>query len=381
MKSFIILLFITLSINLSARGSSSAVTIFPYFQMGYIGPTDVNDTLLSISNSMSDVPTASIKWNKSFGAFLGYKFNNRYNVGLVFDYTTVGANIIHQSSTAFNVVHPQVTGTTTAKIYEHVTGLTSIGIGPAMYYTVYNRGKLDIDLGLTFLYVPKVKYFGDFAYGDTDAELSQSTNLTQREGSGSTFAVVANVSTAYYFTNYLGASIDLSYRYYGKAGLKDAAGTALPFIEADGTDDGTNMGVSLSGFYFGISLRGEINLGGDKRTYEPKKEEPEEDKWLEETKKEEPKEEDLDWDIEEETETTTTYIAGGPSIAELRELKKQTQTKWHDARKSNATDSKVKTKRYERLYDIINRLEKNWDHFTAQSKKEKIEKIITILNY
>jgi hypothetical protein len=380
MKSFIVLILFTLSMNLSARGSSSAITFFPYFQMGYINPVDVNDTLRSISTSMTEVPTASVKWNKSAGAFLGYRFYNRYNVGFVFDYTKVGASIIHQSNTAFSVVHPDAASGTTAKIYEHLTGITSIGIGPAMYYTVYNRGKLAIDLGLTFLYVPKVKYFADSAFGDVEADLNKSTNLEQREGSGSTYAVIANVSTAYYFTNYLGASIDLSYRYYGNAGINDPAGTALPFIEADGTQNGT-MGISLSGFYFGASLRGEFNFGGTRKRYKPKKEPKEEDKWLEEAK-EEPKEEDLDWSIEEETKTeATTYISGGPSIAELRELKKQTQGKWHDARKSSASDSKVKSKRYERLYDIINRLEKNWDHFTAQSKKEKIEKIITILNY
>lgn len=372
MKKFIILIICFMSSSLFSRGSDSTFTFFPYFNMGYVGLTDVNDSIYSAATE-NGLDPSEIHLIMSFGGFFGYRFNHRYNVGLVFDYNRGSSYMFRQEESAFNIVHPEA-GNTTGLMYEYATGFSTIGLGPAFYFTILNYGKLSLDAFLSILYILKVSYYADTTFGDTEADLNNANNLYQVSGSGSTYAIGFGVSGVYYFTNYLGASLDLGYRLYGKATLKDSNGNVVPFIYADGTADG-NLGINLSGFYFGVAVRGEFDFSGSSSYSRPKPKEKE-DTWEAEPFYEE---ESVDW--EEETTAPVIKNVEGPSLSELEGLKKEAKDKWYQNRSLKTPDAQQKAIRYERLYDIINRLEKDWNHFTPDSRKEKISKIKNILNY
>ncbi|MEI6093624.1 MAG: hypothetical protein WCQ47_08115, partial [bacterium] len=68
------------------------------------------------------------------------------------------------------------------------------------------------------------------------------------------------------------------------------------------------------------------------------------------------------------------------SIDELRDIKKQVQRKWNDLRNDTSADAQKTADRYRRLYDVVTKLEKDWDQFTPQSKAAKVEKIKAIIN-
>jgi len=384
MKKIILLVFLVLACsNAGARGTSQAVLINPYFGLGYINPTDINDKItyptLGIENFVTDAST--LKWAKNFGGFLGYRFSQRFNVGLVLDYTSTGKFISKEDTTAFNIYHPSQNGSLTpmtAKYYEFNTSCKAFSIGPALYYTIYNSGKLSLDTGLGVLYAMKVNYFEDMTYGNSssDPALDQAPNLHQVIGSGSGFGFMFNVTTAYYLTNYMGVGLDFGYRYLKVGTLKDASGNVITFGYPNGGVDNPpkNMTVNFSGVYFGLSLKFDINIE-DSAGSTLGEETPSSDanKWSPEAEDKEPVELNTNWD-------TQPVPATGPTADEMNDLKKQIQRKWNRAKEGKTPDDQKKAERYRKLYDISTKLEKDWGQFTPESRKDKIEKIKTILS-
>lgn len=372
MNKKIILAFLAVGLSSSvfARGTSSSIFVAPYFGMGALGlggSSDINDKIADIG---TDIPNASkISWSKNFGAFMGYRFKHRYNVGLIIDYTSASKSFSEEDTAAFSFYY----GTTTkvsGKYYEFSGGFSGTAFGPAFYYTIYNGGKLTFDLGLGILYAMKVNYFEDKSYstiGSTDtAGLAQ--NAKSVSGSGKGFGFLLGTSTAYYFTNYMGIAFDLAYKYLKSSSITDANGNELYFTWADGTTDPTPvpLSVNLSGLYFGLSLKIEFDLSSSSSSVKS------ESKTTTETS-----DSGAGW---EDTPVSAPDGGEGPSIEELRDIKKQVQRKWNDLRNDTSTDAQKTADRYRRLYDVVTKLEKDWDQFTPQSKAAKVEKIKAIIN-
>jgi hypothetical protein len=382
-KTFILVLFFISLFSVHARGTSQAVLINPYFSLGYVNPSDINDKIttetVGIQNFIDDAST--IHWAKNIGAMLGYRFNHRFNVGLLFDYTSAGKFISQESSTAFPIYHPSRNGSLTplsAKYYEFNTSYSAFSIGPAFYYTIYNSGKLALDAGLGILYAMKVRYLEDITYGNSasDPNLNKAPYLHQYDASGSGFGFLFNVSAAYYLTNYMGIGLDVGYRYLKCGSLTDANGTTVPFEFPNGSTDSppTNMSVSFSGIYFGLSLKFDINLDSSSDTEKVSSETKDEakDKWNTEPQAEEF---NTSWDS-----APVTPVQSGPSIDELKDVKKQIQRKWNAMQESKTPEAQTRAERYRKLYDITNKLEKDWGQFTPDSRRDKLDKIKTILS-
>ncbi|MEI6092731.1 MAG: hypothetical protein WCQ47_03505, partial [bacterium] len=266
MNKTIILAFLTIGLSSSvfARGSSSSVFVDPYFSMGALslgGPSDINYKILDIGNDITGA--SKISWGRSFGAFMGYRFKHRYNVGLIIDYTTAKTIFSEEGATAFSFYFDSES-IKTGKYYEFSGGFSGLAFGPAFYYTVYNGGKFNFDLGLGILYATKVSYFEDKTYstiGSTD-----TAGLTQHaksiSGTGKGFGFLLGTSSAYYFTDYMGISFDLAYKYLKSNSLTDANGTVIDYIDAKGVKDSPSipLSVNLSGLYFGLSLKVEFDI-------------------------------------------------------------------------------------------------------------------------
>jgi len=382
-KLFLILSLLLLSAApLFARGSAQAILVDPYFHLGYTSPADVNDKItLNPGGIQTWVPDAGpIHWGKNFGAFLGYRFKHRFNVGLLFDYTSMGTFISREDAAGFNIYHPSSVTEIPAKYYEYNTSMSAFAIGPAFYYTVYDGGKLTLDLGLGILYALKVHYAEDVTYTNSalmssDPALNSAPNLVQTTGNGKAFGFQLALSTAYYFTNYLGASFDLGYRYLKCNSLTDAAGNPVYFTYNNGTNDlpnPLNMTIDFSGFYFGLGLRVEFDFGGSGAPA-PEKATAADNSWKE-NKAVTPAELNTSW------EEAAVPAEPAPSIDELRTLKKQVQRKYNEVKTSGAPGASKKAERYRKLYDINTKVEKDWDKLSPAAKRDKIEKIKLILS-
>ena len=383
MKKTILLAFLfCFASSVYSRGTSQAIVVNPYFGLGYINPSDINDKItydtVGIQNFITDAST--IHWAKNIGAFAGYRFSHRFHVGLVFDYATTGKFISQESTTAFPIFHPTQNGSTTpmsAKYYEFNTSYNAFSMGPAFYYSIYNSGKIAIDAGLGLLYAMKVKYAEDITYGDSssDPDLNKLPNLHQVIATGKGFGFMLNASASYYLTNYMGIGLDFGYRYLNIGTLKDADGNVVPFEYPNGAQDNppANMKVGFSGMYFGLSLKFDINIEGSSASTEDKSIPSEDAKWSTEPTTAQPEELNTSWD-------TPAAQASGPAIEDLRDLKKQIQRKWNRAQEEKTPEAQKKSDRYRRLYDISTKLEKDWGQFTPESRRDKIEKIKTILS-
>ena len=311
---------------------------------------------------------------------MGYRFGQRFNVGFILDYTSAGKFISKESSTAFSMYHPSQNGSVTpmtATYYEFNTSYNAFSVGPALYYTLYSSGKLSMDAGLGALYAMKVNYFEDITYGSSssDPALNQAPNLHQVIGSGSGFGFTFNVSTAYYLTNYMGVGLDLGYRYLKVGTLKDASGNVIKFEYPNGAHDTSpaNMTVNFSGIYFGLSMKFDIDIedGSPSTAVE---ETSATDKWNSNAEDKQPEELNTNWD------TQPVPPTDGPTVEDMHDIKKQIQRKWNKAQEGKTPDDQKKAERYRKLYDISSKLEKDWGQFTPESRKDKIEKIKTILS-
>jgi hypothetical protein len=379
MKKKIILAVLALGIstNVFARGTSSALLIDPFFSMGALGiggSSDLNDKIDDISAFIPDA--AGPKFSKSFGVMIGYRFKHRYNIGLIFDYTSAGTFFSREETTPFSIYN----GTTTARsarYYEFNGGFSGTAIGPALYYTVYNGGKLTFDVGLGILYAFKINYFDDSTWSATSS--SDTTGLTNNlrsvSGSGKGFGFLLGTSTSYYFTNYLGLSFDLAYKYLKAGSISDADGNEINFTWADGTTDPTPapLSVNLSGLYFGLSLKIEFDIGAGGSA--PTEAKAAEEGYAPETAAQS-QEMTAGW---EDTPVAAPMTEAGPTIEELRDVKKQVQRKWNDLRSDTSADAQKKADRYRRLYDVVTKFEKDWDQFSPQSRAGKMDKIRLIL--
>ncbi len=371
---FVVLFSLFLSSSAFARGSASAILVDPYFGLGALslgGSSDIND---KISDIATFIPGASkITWAKNFGVSMGYRFKHRYSVVLLIDYSTASTFFSRDESTAFKVFNGSTTAAS-AKYYEFSGGFSGTAFGPAFYYTLYNGGKLTFDMGLGILYALKINYHEDATYSATGSSdtAGLAKNLKSITGTGKGFGFLLGTSTSYYFTNYLGLSFDLAYKYLRSGNITDANGNVVNFTWADGTTDPTPVPlvVNMSGIYMGLSLKIEFDLDSSKAPV-AKSEEP----YAQEPSKQ-PQELNAGW---EETPVAVPMADSGPSIEEIRDLKKQVQRKWNDLRNDTSADAQKKADRYRRLYDITTKLEKDWDQFTPQSKAGKIEKIKVIL--
>jgi hypothetical protein len=379
MKKKIILAVLAVGISTSvfARGTSSAVFINPYFDMGALGIGGSSDLNEKVADIQTFIPEASgAGFAKSFGVMMGYRFKHRYNIGLIFDYTKAGTFFSREDTTAFSIYNGS-TAARSARYYEFNGGFSGTTIGPAFYYTVYNGGKLTLDVGLGILYALKINYFEDSTWSATSSEdtAGLTNNLRSVSGSGKGFGFLLGTSTSYYFTNYLGLSFDLAYKYLKAGSITDADGNEINFTWADGTTDPTPipLSVNLSGLYFGLSLKIEFDLGSG--TPAPQASSAEEGYAPESS--EQAQEVSSSW---EDTPVAAPMTEAGPTIEELRDIKKQVQRKWNDLRSDTTVDAQKKADRYGRLYDIVTKFEKDWDQFSPQSRAGKMEKIRLILS-
>ena len=371
-KSTLVLIFCALvSLNLHARGTSQAIVVNPYFSLGYVNPADINDKITMDPGGVQTFVTdaGTIRWGKSLGAFLGYRFSHRFNVGFVLDRVSYGTLASLEDTTSFKVWHPSSRTQINAKFYEFNSGASAFSFGPAFYYTIYSGGRLTFDTGLGVLYA-KTKYYEDASYSATSS--SSGVKTSSLAGSGSAFGFMINTSTTYYFTNYLGVAFDLGFRYLKCNSLTDdTTGEEMKFRFNNGTYDPSNMTIDFSGLYFGLGIKIDFNISGSKDAAKP-----EEQNWNENPAKEaNPQELNTTWG-----ESAPLPLEEGPSVEEIRVIKKQVQRKYNEAKTSGAPDAQAKTERYQKLYDIVNRLERDWDQFSPKSRKDKVEKIKLILS-
>ncbi|MCX6112989.1 MAG: hypothetical protein NTY22_06905 [Proteobacteria bacterium] len=381
-KIILAILVIGLSPAVFARGTSSAIFVDPYFNMGALGiggSSDLNDKINDIRNGNTakgvlGIETASdIKWSKNLGVFMGYRFKHRYNIGLLIDYTSANAFFSKENASAFNFYFGSTTPTA-GKYYEYGSGFSSTTFGPALYYTVYNGGKLTLDVGLGILYALKINYHEDTTYStisssDTAGLASHAKSVI---GSGKGFGFLLGTSTSYYLTNYLGLSFDLAYRYLKSGTLTDPNGKEIDFTWADGSQDPTPapLSVNLSGLYFGISLKIDFDISSSGSTAAAKPEET----GAQETAKQ-AQETTTGW----EDTAVAPVTDNNPTIDELRDIKKQVQRKWNDLRSDTSAEAQKQADRYRRLYDIVIKFEKDWDQATPQVRAVRIDKIKTFL--
>jgi hypothetical protein len=374
--TLIIICCLFASISLYARGTAEAIIVNPYFDFGYVNPADINDKITMDPGGVATfVPDAgTLHWAKNIGAFVGYKFNHRFTVGLIFDRIAYATVIMAENSSGFSVWHPSQTTKNTAitgaKFYEFSTGGSAFSFGPAFYYNVYSGGKLAFDAGLGVLY-GKASYYEDASYSLVSS--SSGVKTASITGSGSAFGFQLNTSTTYYFTNYLGMSLDLGYRYLKCSSLTDPNGTPLKFQFNNGQTDATNMSIDFSGIYFGFGLKIDFNIAGSGAAPSVIDSKPTEEQSLND-KPAAGSEMSSSW------ETSPAPTEEGPKVEEIRELKKQVQRKYNEAKTSSDLDAQAKAERYQKLYDITNRLEKDWDQFSAKSRKDRIEKIKLIMS-
>ena len=368
-----LILCLLASFNLYARGTSRAILVDPYFGFGYVSPGDINEKITMTPGGVQTfVPDAgAIHWGKNMGAFLGFRFNHRYNIGLVMDYVSYSKLISQEDSAGFAIWHPssttQISG---VKYYEFSTGASAFSFGPAFYYTIFSGGKLTFDAGVGVLYA-KTKYNQSATYGSSSSDTAlDTTHLATLSGSGSAFGFTLNTSTAYYLTNYIGLAFNLGYRYLKCSSLTDADGNEMKFQFNNGTYDTTNMTVDFSGIYFNFGIKVDFNISNSTDEAETKPAE-EQNAWNE---KPAGSEVNAGW------EPNPLPTEEGPTLDDIRNVKKQVQRKYNEAKTSNAPDAQVKTERYQKLYDITNRLERDWDQFSPKSRRDKIEKIKLILS-
>jgi len=361
--------------SLYARGTSQAIVISPYFNFGYVSPGDINDKItMDPGGIQSFVPDAgTIRWAKDFGVFMGYRFKHRFNIGLIIDRTSYGRMITRDDPAGFAIWHPnsttQISG---VKYYEFSTGGSAISFGPAFYYNVFSGGRLSFDAGLGILYA-KGNYHQDATYGSSPDDPNVSgSHLNQISGSGSGFGFMLDTTTTYYLTNYMGLSFKLGYRYLKFNTLTDANGDVMKFMFNNGTFDSPNMTMDFSGVYFGLGLQIDFNINSGKPTSEAAPITEEQNTWNDKAAGTELN--NAGW------ETPPLPVEEGPSIDDIRGIKKQVQRKYNEAKTSGAPDAQAKTERYQKLYDITNRLERDWDQFSPKSRKDKIEKIKLILS-
>ena len=381
-KIIFTVLAIALSSNVFARGTSSAIFVNPYFNMGALGlggTSDLNDKIDDIRNgntskSVLGIETASdIKWSKSLGAFMGYRFKHRYNLGLIIDYTSAGTSFSKENSTAFNFYYGSTTPIA-GKYYEYGSGFSGTAFGPALYYTAYNGGKLTLDVGFGILYAMKINYHENMTYSTVSSSDASglAKNAVSVLGSGKGFGFLLGTSTSYYFTNYMGMSFDLGYKYLKSGALTDSNGKEIDFTWADGTQDPTPvpLSVNLSALYFGISLKVEFDIsssGTNVAAASSENASPEGTK--------QPQEMTTGW----EDTAVAPGSETGPTIEELRDVKKQVQRKWNDLRGDTSADAQKKADRYRRLYDIVVKFEKDWDQATPAIRAQRLEKIKAFL--
>ncbi len=369
--TFIVFCSLCVSFGLDARGTSQAIIVNPYFDFGYVNPADINDKItMDPGGIQTFVPDAgTIHWTKNFGAFLGYRFNHRFVVGLILDRASYGTVASRSDSAGFSVWHPSSTAQVTGvKFYEFSSGASAFAVGPAFYYNIYSGGKLAFDAGVGVLY-GKTSYYEDASYSKTSS--SSGVQTASLSGNGSAFGFQLNTSTTFYFTNYLGVAFDLGYRYLKCGGLTDANGNEMKFQFNNGTVDTSNMTIDFSGLYFGFGVKIDFNIGGSAAKAEESKP-AEEQSWND--KPTAGSELNTSW------ENAPVPTEEGATLEDIRELKKQVQRKYNEVKTSGAPDAQVKTERYQKLYDITNRLERDWDQFSPKSRKDKIEKIKLILS-
>jgi hypothetical protein len=217
-----------------------------------------------------------------------------------------------------------------------------------------------------------VKYNQSATYGSSSTDPAlDTTHLASLSGSGSAFGFMLNTSTAYYLTNYIGLAFNLGYRYLKCSSLSDASGNEMKFQFNNGQLDTSNMTVDFSGIYFTFGVKVDFNISSASGAETETKPAEEQNTWNE---KPAGSEVNAGW------EPTPLPSDEGPTLEDIRNIKKQVQRKYNEAKISNAPDAQAKTERFQKLYDITNRLERDWDQFSPKSRRDKIEKIKLILS-
>ncbi|MBN1114525.1 MAG: hypothetical protein JXA66_04230 [Oligoflexia bacterium] len=347
--------------NIYSRGTSSAVIVDVYGGLGFVNPADINAKIIDPDYGLASFfeATSSAKWAKNFGAFVGYQFNYRYSVGLLFDYAKVTSYLMEESDTAYAAKFP-TSPSLNVYAYEFNSGGSAFSLGPAFNMVLYSRGRLAFGAGLGILYAPSVSYYEDIAAWTSSADTTADPDeLNTIEGKGSAFGFLFNISGMYYFTDYFGTALNVGYRYLKASSLKDLDGNEIAFSFPDGStdDSAAPMSMALSGIYFGLSLKLEFNFSGGKS----------DDSWSQSSEE----------GFHDELNTDWAPVEAAPSVNDLIELKSQARKKYQNA---NSAGDSAMANRYRRLYNIVDRIEKSeWDTLSNSAKKEKIEKIKRIL--
>lgn len=362
---FLIFLFFS-SYDAFSRGSDRTINAKIYGGLGFIDPGDVNEKILNTSSGYASFgddfinSASSVSNSYNFGAMLGYQFKYRFNLSLLFDYSSFSSLSSVASETPFNFKYDGKTKT--GNYYEYSTGATAYSAGLLASYNFYNNKRIGLDLLAGVLYAFSVNYYEDILFRVGGAESPDPNDAT---GSGLGFLFGVNFN--YLLFRNLSLGFDFSYKILNFTSLIGSDGDEYPFKYPSGASDTANatapMSVDFSGLYCLLSLRYDFSLSRNYDDSSLDKDEFSGFTFDEKKYKKELKKNDLELD---------------QTRSELLDLKKDARKKYKEA--VDKKDLKAQDT-YNKVYDIIDKLEKgSWDSLSKEQKIDKLDKIKKILN-
>jgi len=343
-----------------SRGYDKSINLKAYGGMGFINPSDINAKLNDDNNGLASFDNYEGSLDKmssaiNFGAILSYQFNYRFNIGLMFDYISSSSISSYNSDTSFII--PINKNDQTINYYEFNQGLSASSIGLVSSYCFYSQRRLLLDLVAGVLYAFKINYYEDIYYG-----VGGIDNPIQNDASASSLGFLLGVNLSYLLTRNLTLNIDANYRFLSVNSLKGPGGVEYPFTFPNGElDDSAPMSLNLSGVYLGLGLRYDFALGSSNNPDSYLLHDSSSPSFDKKRFKEGFKKSDF--------ETNKN---------ELSDLKIEARKKYRQA--VDKKDTKAQDT-YNKLYDIIDKLEKgDWDKLSKSQKEDKIDKIKKLLN-
>lgn len=356
--------------NIFARGSDRSINAKIYGGLGFINPGDVNAKITDPTSGFasfgdSNTPFSdyanSVSNSYNFGAMLGYQFNYRFNISLIFDYSTFSSVSSMASDTAFDFVYNSVNKT--GSFYEYATGATAYSTGLIASYNFYDNKRIGLEILAGLLYAFSVDYYEDISFIESGTEKYYPKDATA-SGLGFLFGVNFN----YLLFRNLSLGFDFSYKILKFDSLIGSDGYTYDFKYPSGASDSTNasapMSLDFSGLYCMLSLRYDFALNSSYSDDNGSSKDEfsgftfDESKYKKELKKD--------------------VIGFDKTKEELLDLKKDARKKYKaavDRKDIKAQDT------YNKIYDIIDKLEKgSWDSLSKEQKADKLDKIKKILN-
>lgn len=354
-------------LNIFSRGYDQTINAKLYGGWGFVSPTDMNAKLTDATNGFTSYDSSNAIFSEgineasratNFGFELGYQFKYRFNIALLFDYTSVSSLSSASSETPFNVNIENVAST--ANYYEFNQGASAYSIGLLGSYSIYSNKRIVVDLSAGLLYAFSMNYFEDVY-----SQLGESNSGVSNDASSSGLGFLFGGTFNYSLMRNLSFGLNANYRILNFASLADSEGYEYPFTYPNGVEDtSAPMSVDLSGMYFTVFLRYDFALNSSSNYDEYG----------------EPNKQSSDYSFDEKKykeDLKNEKIEVFNRDSELSELKDRARKKYKDA--VNKKDIKAQNT-YNKLYDIIDKLEKGtWEKLSKEEKSDKLDKINKIL--